>query len=341
MINKMILKSFLYLFFALFITPTALAADVGNVLIQQRNHVVCGIDREYKTLAYQKDGSWRGLDADICRAIAAAVIGDAESFKLFPVTKENIGGALNSGKIDIMLGHQTLSAGEEARQNIIPVDTLYFDKIIFASRRTTDAKSMRDFADARVCVLRNSNDLSLLKAYIEKHALPLKPLEMPSLPSLKEAFYLKRCDLVTGNEIFIKSIIQDLKSEDQPEILPEQLGILPIKAYSSPLSPRLNTSFRWIINALKLAAAEDISQQNIDTFKASKNKSVRNLLGLDPELWKKMGLSTNWAAEYIKTYGNYSHLLEQSFPMNSSSKTDFIPNIPLDKGGLITSIPFI
>ena len=341
MINKMILKSFLYLFFALFITKTVFAADVGNVLIQQRHHVVCGIDREYKTLAYQKEGSWQGLDADICRAIAAAVIGDAESFKLLPVAKENIGGALNSGKIDIMLGHQTLSAAEEASQNIIPVDTIYFDKVIFASRKTTDAQSMHDFANAKVCVLRNSNDLGLLKAYIEKNALSLKTLELPALSAAKEAFYLRRCDLISGGEIFIKSIVKDLKSEDMPEILPESIGILPIKAYSSPLSPRLNTSFRWIINALKLAASEDISSQNIDTFKASKNPSIRNLLGLDPALWNKMGLSTNWAEEYIKTYGNYNQLIDRHLTTDKSSETDFVPNNLLEKGGLITSVPFI
>ena len=341
MINKMLLKSFLYLFFTLFITQEASAADVGNVLIQQRHHVVCGIDREYKTFAYQKDGSWRGFDADICRAIAAAVIGDAESFKLLAVTKENIGGALNSGKIDIMLAHQALSAKEEATQNILPVETLYFDKLIFASRKTTEAQSMHDFADAKVCVLRNSNELSRLKSYIEKHALSLKPLELPALSSLKEAFYLKRCDLISGSEIFIRSIIQNLKSEDTPEVLPEQLGLLPIKAYSSPLSPRLNTSFRWIINALKLAAAEDISIQNIDTFKSSRIQSVRNLLGLDSELWKKLGLTSNWLENYIRAYGNYNQLIERNLTINPTSETDFNPNNLLEKGGLIISVPFI
>ena len=338
----MILKSLLFSFLVLTSIQSASAANIGMSLIQQRHHVVCGIDREYKTLAYQKDGVWRGFDADICRAVAAAVIGDAESFKLLPVAKDNIGGALNSGKIDIMLGHQTLSAHDEASQNIIPVDTLYYDKLIFASRKQTDAQSMKDFAGAKVCVLRESNDLSLLKLYLEKHALPLKTLELPALSAMKEAFYLKRCDLIAGNETFIKGIIADLKSEDTPEILPEQIGLLTSKAYSSASSPRLNTAFRWIINALKLAAAEDITLQNIDTFKASKNESVRNLLGLDPYLWKKMNLSTSWAEEYIKTYGNYQQLIERSFETETASETaEPSFNNVTTKGGLIDFTPFI
>ena len=58
------------------------AADFGDSFIQQRHHVVCGIDQEYRLLAHKKEGRWQGFDADICRAVAAAIIGDAESFEL-------------------------------------------------------------------------------------------------------------------------------------------------------------------------------------------------------------------------------------------------------------------
>ncbi len=331
-------------FFAFAITifaQSATAADVGFINIERRQHVVCGIDREYRRLAYQEEKKWRGFDADICRAFAAAILDDAERFKLVPIQKSAIGKALNDGVIDVMLGHSSLSSSEEAKLYVIPVDTLYYDRQVFAARAKNDATSMRDFAGQKVCVLRNSPALTSLNDYNQKYALGFKILEMPSLASAKEAFYTSRCDLISGSEIFINEIVSSVKSANPAFVLPEDIAYLPIKAYTAGSSPTLNIASRWIINALRIASAAEITSQTADTFNATKNQSLRNLLGLSPQAWEKLNLYPNWAKDYISVYGNYQQILDRNIGENSTLKLDMKQNNLIENGGFLSSQPFL
>lgn len=342
MVNKMNLKLQTLILFLLAICTNLQAADIGLSAIKHRQYVACGTDSEYRLLAYKENDIWKGFDADICRAIAAATLGDAERFKIIPTPKELIGKKLNYGEIDIMLGHNSLSAIDETKLYVTPIDILYYDRQIFAARNNSiNANSMKDFSKTKVCVLRNSTSSIFVHEYNQKHALGFKILEMPTLTSAKEGFYLSRCELITGNEFFIRNIVHDLKSANQAQILPEEIAYIPIKAYSAGNNPSLNIALRWIINALKLAYASDISSQNIDTHMATKSQSIKNLLGLSPEIWKSLKLESNWAKDYIKTYGNYQQILERNIGELSPLKINIQQNDLTEKGGLLSSIPFI
>ena len=341
MVNKMNLRLLFLALSLASLAANASAADMGTTIMKRRQYIACGTDSEYRSLAYKQDGRWKGFDADICRAVAAAVLDNPERIKLIPVKKEDIGKALNSGKIDIMLGHSSLSSTDEAKLYVTPVDTLYFDRQIFASRQLSDAKSMRDFAGKKVCVLRNSSSAAFLNEYNQKYALGFKILEMPSLTAAKEAFYLKRCDLITGSEIYIKTIVADLQAKEPAEILPEEIAYLPIKAYSAGSSPTLNIAMRWIINALKLAYSSDITSQNINTFKATKSQSLQNLLGFKPKAWQKLGLEPEWVRDYISVYGNYQQILERNIGKESSLQLSIKQNDLIEKGGFLAAQPFI
>ena len=226
MVNKMNLKLILFTIFISISTFNAFAAS-GISEIKRKQYVSCGIDSNYPELAYKEEGELKGFDVDICRSFAAAILGDSEKIKLYYVPLSEIGQALNSGKIDIMLGHTSLTASQEIEAQILPVDTLYFDRQLFASRHKKEASSMRDFSGEKVCVLRNSAASAFLSEYNQKYALGFKLLEMPDLSSAKEAFYLNRCSLISDGEIFIKSIVSNLKSKDPAEILPEDISYIP------------------------------------------------------------------------------------------------------------------
>ncbi len=341
MVNKMKLKLAFFSLIIAFHTIPSHAADLGFTNIERRQYVACGIDHEYRQLAYKKDKIWQGFDADICRAFAAAILDNAEMFKLVPITKSAVGKALNEGTIDIMLGHSSLSSSDEAKLYVIPVDTLYYDRQIFASRTNTEATSMRDFVGQKVCVLRNSNALTFLNDYNQKYALGFKIIEMPTLASVKEAFYINRCNLITDSEIFINEIVASTKASDPAVVLPEEIAYHPVKAYTAGSSPTLNIAARWIINALRLASAADISSQTVDTYKATKNQSLKNLLGISPQAWEKLNLYPNWAKDYIATYGNYQQILDRNIGENSALKLDMKPNNLIEKGGFLSSQPFL
>lgn len=339
-VNKMNLKLIFSTIFLISFSSIA-HADPNFSHILHRQYVACGTNVEYPELSQRQEDQLQGFDVDICRAFAAAMFGDSSRFKMVPVKPNSIGAYLNSGKIDVMLGNTSLSAAQEYAMNVLPIDTLYFDRQIFASRTKQDASSMRDFSGANVCVLRNSASSALVKEYNQKYALGLRFLEMPDLLSGKEAFYLKRCELIGGSEIFIKSIISDLKSQSPATALPENIAYLPIKAYSAGDNPSLNIAFRWVLNALKLAQSADISSQNIDTFSSTKSPSLQNLLGLDQQAWSSLKLNPQWVKDYIKTYGNYHQILERNFGSLSKFGLDLQPNDLTDHGGFLHYQPFI
>ncbi len=317
------------------------SADQNFPQILKRQHVACGTDAEYSTLAYTKDNQFSGFDVDICRALASAFLGNAESFKIIPVTPSSIGQALNSGKIDIMLGNTSLSSSQELQQNVIPVDTLYFPRQIFASRTNKEAKSMKDFAGSRICVIHNSIDADILNDYNQKYALGFKILETPDLASAKANFYLNRCDLITSNEIFIKDITSELKSKSPAKVLPEEIAYLPVKAYSSARDPELNTALRWILNALKLAQSAEINSQTIQAFNSTKSKSLQNLLGINPKAWQSLGLYPDWAKDYISVYGNYQQILERNLGPSLDVNIDLQANDLIGRGGFLSYQPFL
>ncbi|MBE6467661.1 MAG: transporter substrate-binding domain-containing protein [Alphaproteobacteria bacterium] len=341
MVKKMKLK-FLFLILSLLIfTNKSYAGDLTVNDIKSRQIVVCGTSSDYRSLAYKKNDRLEGFDADICRAFATAIFGNSENFKLVYIKRKNIGKALNSGKIDIMLGHTSLSSNEEVSQNVLPVDTLYYDKQVFVSRIQTKATSMNEFAKNKVCVLKNSNAAIFAKEYNNKHALGFNIIEFPDLAALKEAFYTNRCELASDSEIFINDFVRNIKTDNPTQILPETITYIPIKAYTAGNSTQLNTAFRWIINALKLAYSNGITAQTIETFTSSRSSSIQNLLGINPKSWMSMGLLPEWVKDYINTSGNYMQVMDRNIGKSSKLEIDNPQNELIENGGLLVVQPFI
>lgn len=341
MVKKMSLKFLFLCLSAIFFSNVAEAREISLNDIKARQYVVCGTSPEYAFLAHNQNNRLEGLDADLCRAIATAVFNDSENFKIIPVNRKDIGKALNSGKIDIMFGHTSLSAAEEASLKVLPIETLYYDKQIFISRVQTDATSMNEFAGSKVCALKNSNSSSFVNEYNHKHALNLKILEFPTLNSLKEGFYTNRCELASDSEIFINDFAKNIKTSSPTQILPEVVAYIPIRAYTAGNAPQINTAFRWIINALKLAYSADITSHTIETNFATKSLSLQNLLGIKQKAWNVLGLHHDWVISYITKIGNYKHILDKNIGKASPLNIENPQNDIIEKGGLLVVQPFI
>lgn len=341
MVNKMSLKFCLFTVLFTGIIASANAADVGFSAIKQRHRIICGIDIDYPYLAKRQDKDLVGFDADMCRAFALSILQDADSFTLLPVKSDKIGSALNSGKIDVMLGHNELSSPSEAQNYITPVDTIYYDRLVFAARQKKEgATSMKDFAGSKVCVEDNSPAYDYLVRYNTKYALGFSYIKFPYSAAVKEAFYLRRCELLAGDEVFVTSAVKDLHN-DEAQVLPEEFGITAVKYYVSAANNTLAIALRSVINALKMTGQMDINSTNLITFKSDSTPSVQNMIGADVSYWQKLGLSPDWLNKYVETYGNYNDLIERGFGNLSPLKIDGRINQPYSQGGMIVSRPLL
>ncbi len=334
---------FLTLLAALATVSAQAAEDAGLRFIRSRGYVICGTDLSSKTLAYKdEDGIWAGIDADICRNFAAAVLGNDEAFRLKDVSADQAAQALNSNQIDIMLGNSTLSARQEASSPAAAMDVLYYDKQVFAARNDSNASSMEAFKGAKVCVQDKSVDLASLNEYNHKYAMEFNILTFPNMNAAKQAFYLNRCPLIAGSEIYLKGLSRNLVLKNNTiTVLPEIIAYRPIYAYSAKSNPSLRIIGKWILNAPKLAEQQGITSKNSEAFIGVRDSSLQNLLGLDAGLWQAFGLKPDWAGKALKLRGNFGEMFERNLGKDSPLQIERDKNYLIEKGGLINALPFI
>ena len=325
------------------ITPAHAAESNSIKAIVNRGYISCGTDLGSKTLAYKDtEGFWQGIDADICRNFAAAIVGNDEAFKLVDVSPEQAGKAFVNSKIDVMLGNSTLSAQQEMASPAAAIDVLYFDRQVFAAREDTAASSMEEFKGQKVCVADKSVDLANLNEYNHKYAMEFKILPFAGMSAAKQAFLLKRCDLISGSEIYLKGLPQNLVSKNSSiRVLPETIAYRPVYAYSRKDNPNLRIAAKWIINAPKLAEGQGINSKNIDTFIGVRDMSLQNLLGSASGLWTALGARPDWVNGAIKTRGNFGEMFERNLGQDSPLQIERGKNYLIEKGGLISAQPFI
>lgn len=331
----------LFLVLSLFYASNGVAADAGMRYIQTNGKVRCGTD--LKTDAYARkdeNGDWRGIDADMCRIFSLAAFGRSNAFELINIDPQDAGTALATNKIDIMLGNTPFSASSEISGLGRPSEVIYYDRLMFMARDTKKATSMLGFNGQNLCAVSNSDDLYYLEQFANHYKLQFNMLKFANFDNAKSAFLLNRCNLLIGNETKLTALQQSL-NKPEIRILPEILAYKPVYAVTARDNSSLQMGIKWVINSLALAEEFGMTAQNVDIFKASGNKTVRNLLGTDPELWKKFNLSPDWVKKAIKEVGNYGQIYERNLGNESSLKIKRDKNKLIKDGGLVRTQSFL
>jgi len=342
LVNKMKLNS---LFFSVFLScfvysGLAMSADTGVSNIQNRGTVYCGTNKNHQDLAYKDkdDGLWHGFDAAVCRALAAALLGNKERFEMKPMRIEDSPKALENGTIDVMLGEFSLPAQTEILTNAMNVDILYYEKVMLLAHKIENATSLEAYKDAKICLVRSSIDTYYLNNFNYKYKLNLKPLYFATRQQATEAFYLNRCLLLPGSSNELKTILNTkFKGKDYVELLPEVIGLRPVYLMVDKSSPNLGITAKWILNALRLAEIYDINSNNLPMMLSDKDPSVQNLLGNQTSLWEKFNVYPTWMRKFISEEGNFGEMYQRHLGPGTALDLDTIS----PERGLAMPKPFI
>lgn len=326
------------------ICSNALAMEhPGLRFIEARGEIRCGTDISSKAFAYKdENGFWKGIDVDLCRIFSTAIFGNPEHYKMINVSEKDVPTALRNNRIDVMLGNISSSAKFELTGNVNTVDIMYYGKQMFLARKIDGATSMQAYKGKKVCAQTNTEDLQHFEVYNRKYALGMQPLLFKSQKDAKEAFLLKRCDLIIGNELYLKNMLVSVK-DIAPDIvlLPEIITEKPVYAYVSSDNNKLRLVLKWVFNAIVLAETQEMNRNNIDTFIGITDPSTRNLLGIDKELWQAFGVQPDWLKTALKQVGNYGEIFEKNLGKESPFEVKRDKNKLLQDGGLIKSQPFL
>ena len=307
--------------------------------IRQRDRIRCGTNLQLKCFAYREDEMWQGIDADFCKAIALAVVGDADHIEMVNVEADEVSRALNSGRIDVMLSGAPISARSEVSKNIMPVGVLYYEpQMLMMSEK--DGEENEDFIGKKICVAEGTDYSRNFETFNNEHNLEAKTLPFPTVKAMREGFLLKRCDMATAGAVYLSGMKQAM-AKSNFKIFPEPISVAPVMASVARGNNDFGLAVKWVINGLQLAEQYGMNAKNLNFFRGHNNPEIRNLMGDNPQLWNGLGLFPKWLDQAVAIVGNYGAIFERNVGAESDYKIKREQGKLIKDGGAIYPEPFL
>jgi general L-amino acid transport system substrate-binding protein len=319
-------------------------AHAGKTLdgIKARGQLICGVNVGLAGFsAADSQGNWSGLDVDICRAVAAAVLGDGTKVKYVPLTAQQRFTALQSGEIDILSRNTTWTLTRDASLGMFFTGTTYYDGQGFMVPVKSKIKTAKDLKGATVCVQSGTTTEKNLTDFSRANNLAIKPVVFEKLEASTGGYFSGRCQAYTTDASGLASIRKnEAKNPDEHVILPTLIS-------KEPLGPSVRrgddewfTIVKWVIFGLVEAEEYGLTQKNVDEqVKNSKDPVVMRIVGTSEDTGKLMGLDKNWMVNALKATGNYGEIFERNVGPNSALKLPRGVNNLWNKGGIMYAPP--
>jgi len=306
--------------------------------VKARGQLACGIAGNVAGFSLaDSQGVMRGLDADGCRAIAAAVLGDAARVKFVPTTTENRFTALQSGEIDVLVRQTTWTLGREASLGLEFGVINFYDGTGFLVKQSAGVTSAKQLDGASICVQPGTSTELAIADYFRVNAIKFTPIEIQDLQELRGAFLAGRCDAYSTDSSALATFRfgQGAHAGDFV-LLPEIISKEPLGPMVRKGDDKWFDIVRWTAFAQITAEEEGVSSKNVDGFASTADPNIRRLLGLEGDLGRAMGLDDKWAYNVIKEVGNYGEVWDRDMaPLGVPRGLNKLWN----KGGLMYAPP--
>lgn len=317
----------------------AAPAHAGKTLdaIKARGQVVCGVNTGLAGFgAADSNGKWTGLDVDVCRAVAAAVLGDGEKVKYVPLNAQARFTALQSGEIDVLSRNTTFTLTRDASLGLTQTAVTYYDGQGFMVPVKSKLKSAKQLKGQTVCVQSGTTTEKNLTDYSKANSLNIKPIVFEKLEAAEGAYFAGRCVAYTTDASGLASTRNKVaKNPADHIILPELISKEPLGPMVRRGDDEWTTIVKWTIYGLLEAEEAGVTSANVDELKSSsKDPVIGRLLGSTEDTGKLLGLDKEWLARAVKTTGNYGEIFERNVGPKSSLQLPRGLNNLWNKGGV-------
>jgi general L-amino acid transport system substrate-binding protein len=282
--------------------------------VRAKGYVQCGVNSGLAGFSQpDSKGVWRGIDVDLCRAVAAAVFGDAGKVRFTPTTTQQRFTALQSGEVDVLSRNTTWTVSRDSSLGLNFVGVNFYDGQGFMVPKKLNVKSAKQLNGATVCVLPGTTTELNLADYFRANGMTFKPVVIEKLEEIQNAYFSGRCDVFTTD---ISGLVSTRGSR-APN--PADHVVLPEVISKEPLGPvvrhgddRWFDVVKWSLFAMIEAEEMKLSSKNIDQAAASRDPSVQRFVGATGDLGQMLGLDNRWALNIVRQVGNYG----ESFDAN-------------------------
>jgi general L-amino acid transport system substrate-binding protein len=313
--------------------------------IKSRGQLICGVGTGTAGfMLADSQGKWVGLDVDVCRAVAAAIFGDAEKVKYTPLTAQQRFTALQSGEVDMLSNNTTATLTRDTALGLDFTAITYYDGQGFMVNKKLGVKSAKELNGATVCVAPGTTTELNLADYFRATKMNFKPVVIEKVEEIRAAFFSGRCDVYTTDA---SGLYATRAANVPPPAKPEDFIILPEIISKEPLAPAVRHGdqqfadiVRWTQYAMLEAEEYGINSKNVDEMLKSENPTIKRILGVTPGMGKALGVDEKWVVNIVKQVGNYGESYERTVGMGSALKLKRGANELWTKGGLLYTPPF-
>ena len=325
---------------ALAMVATAAAAATTLESVKQKGVLTCGSNPSLPGFGAPDDkGNWTGLDVELCRAIAAAVLGDSTKVKFVPLSAKDRFTALQSGEIDVLARNGTWTLSRDTVLGLNWTGANYYDGQAFMVRKKLNVASALELNGASICVQQGTTTELNLADYFRANNLKYEGVVFATADETIKAYDSGRCDSFTDDSSGLYSVRTKLVNPDEHIVLPEVIS-------KEPLSPAVRNGddqwfdiVKWVHFAMLDAEEAGVTSRNVDEMLKSPNPEIKRLLGTEGKFGEGLGLSNDWAYKIIKQVGNYGESFDRNLGEGSKLKIKRGLNQLWTKGGLQYGVP--
>jgi general L-amino acid transport system substrate-binding protein len=303
--------------------------------VKQRGLLNCGSNTGQPGFGMpDPQGKWAGLDVDYCRAIAAAVLGDANKVKFLPLDATSRFESLKSGAVDVLIRNTTWTLSRDSTQGLDFEVTNFYDGQGFLVRKKMNIKSVRELDGASICVGQGTTTELNLADYFRTNKMKYEVVGFKTADEVVSAYENGRCDAMTDDASGLAGNRVKLSVPDDHLILPEIISKEPLASSVRKGDSQWATIVRWVHFAMVNAEELGVTSKNVDEMLKSTNPEVKRLLGVEGKFGEGLGVSNDWAANVIKQVGNYGEVFDSNVGARSPLNLPRGLNNLWNKGGL-------
>lgn len=303
--------------------------------VKQRGAVQCGVSDGLPGFsATDSAGRWQGIDADFCRAVAAAVLGDAEKVNFVSLTATERFTALQSGEIDVLPRNTTWTLTRDASLGLNFTGVNYYDGQGFLVKKDLGVSSALELDGASVCISSGTTTELNLADYFRFNGMSYEPVLYDTSDQTAQGFEAGRCDILTSDQSQLYALRLQLSDPDSAVVLPEVIS-------KEPLGPVVRQGddvwfniVKWALFAKVNAEELGVTSANVDEMKDSTNPSIQRLLGTSGNMGELLRLENDWAYNIIKQVGNYGEVFVRTVGTDSPLNIERGLNALWTEGGL-------
>ncbi|WP_447556624.1 amino acid ABC transporter substrate-binding protein [Vreelandella sp. EE22] len=295
----------------------ALAGTLETV--KERGSLRCGVNAAQPGFsALDDEDTYRGLDTDICRAVAAAALGEGANVEFVPLDSVERFAALQSGEVDVLARTTTWTSTRDTTQGLHFTGISYFDGQAFMVASDLGVQSAKELDGAAVCTQSGTTSELNLSDYFRLNGMRYDAVVFDAPEQSIAGFEAGRCDVLSSDASQLYAQRMQLADPDMAVVLSDIISKEPLGPAVRQGDDQWFNIVKWSLFAMLNAEELGVTQANVDEKRASDDPDVLRLLGQDGDFGQAMGLEPDWAYQIVKQVGNYADMFDRNLGVGSA-----------------------